>query len=439
MMKVRFYRFSVPVLLAIGFGCHGTEPAGESPSAPTAVAVPEPSPEAAPPATAEDVIRQVADFYKSKATIRVEDQATVLTRVAESEYEVTVNRALVFARPNQLVLRSDGGPGGIDVLSDGETLVIYASMLNAYAASDAPPTCDELLADPAIDMFSNGGLFVLALLGTDPYAQLMDDVMDVEYLGREPYQDGEAHRLSFATPERTWEMWVDSGAEPVVRQVVVDISRSMMEMLELGGQQGLEGLEVTVTERFENWVFDEAVEPDEFAFQPPPDAQRQDHLFAMTPAEPPQRQEPRPTPSLIGEAAPEVELQRMDGTTATLAAHRGQEVVLLDFWATLCPPCREAMPVLDDLAEEYADRGVVLYAVNQGEEVEQITAFLDEHDLQLNVALDPEHQVGAAFGIPGLPTLVVIDQEGVVQGFHVGFAPALKDSLIEELEELLAR
>ncbi len=438
-MKVPLYCLALAVLLVTCFGCHGTEPAADGPPASPPAAVPEPTADADEPVTAESLMHQVADFYKAKQTIRMEEEAVARTRVAGLENEVTVKRSLVFARPNRLALRSDAGPGGIDVLSDGETLTIYVSMLNAYAAQDAPPSCDELLADPTIDMISNGGLFVLSLLGTDPYARMMDDVVDARYLGLEPFGETQAHRLSFTAPKLSWELWVDSGTDPLVHQVVLDISQSMTEMLELGGQQGLEGLEVTVTEQYRNWAFDQEVEPDNFVFSPPPEAQRQDDLFAVTPGEPPQRERQSQAPELIGQPAPQVELNLLDGTTVNLEKHLGEHLVLLDFWATWCPPCREAMPVLDDLAQQYADRGLVVYAVNQGEAVEPIVAFLEEHDLQLTVALDPERQVGSAFGIRGLPTLVVIDQSGVVQGFHVGFAPALKDSLTEELEALLER
>ena len=71
---------------------------------------------------------------------------------------------------------------------------------------------------------------------------------------------------------------------------------------------------------------------------------------------------------MIGKPAPEFTLPLLDGGIFELAAHRGKEIVLLDFWATWCGPCRAAMPVLVDVAKEYADKGVRYYAIDLREE-----------------------------------------------------------------------
>jgi thiol-disulfide isomerase/thioredoxin len=131
-------------------------------------------------------------------------------------------------------------------------------------------------------------------------------------------------------------------------------------------------------------------------------------------------------------------VELLDGTAITLEQHRGQEIVLLDFWATWCGPCRRELPVLVEVAEQYRSRGVVLYAVNQGETPDEIRRFLDQAKLAVTVALDTADTGGSVYGVEGIPTLVVIDKQGIVQAVRVGFSPSLKAELTEQLDALLA-
>jgi len=113
-------------------------------------------------------------------------------------------------------------------------------------------------------------------------------------------------------------------------------------------------------------------------------------------------------------------------------------VVILDFWASWCPPCVRGLPVVTKAANEYKDKGVVFYAVNVREDRQTIGKFLDEKKLDCPVALDKDGKVGDLYGVEGIPQTVLIGKDGRVQSVHVGFAPQVEKTLREELDALVA-
>jgi thiol-disulfide isomerase/thioredoxin len=147
---------------------------------------------------------------------------------------------------------------------------------------------------------------------------------------------------------------------------------------------------------------------------------------------------PRGDHPLRGKPAPAIALDTLDGGELDLAALQGEKIVLLDFWATWCGPCRSSMPAVAEVAREFADRDVVLYAVNQNEDPQLIRAFLDDMKLDVNVALDPAYQAGRAYEVTGIPQLVIVGKDGIVQAVHVGAAPGLKRELRHQLDTLVS-
>lgn len=126
-----------------------------------------------------------------------------------------------------------------------------------------------------------------------------------------------------------------------------------------------------------------------------------------------------PTP---GTELPHLTLAMLEGPPIELEALKGN-VVLLDFWATWCPPCVESMPVVERVSRELAPRGVVAIAVNKDDAPRRealVRHFLEKHGLEnLPVALD-DGPVASTFGITGLPTLVVLGRDGKVAATHLG-------------------
>ncbi len=118
------------------------------------------------------------------------------------------------------------------------------------------------------------------------------------------------------------------------------------------------------------------------------------------------------------EPAPEFELQALSGETVSLSDFNGKPV-LLNFWATWCPPCVQEMPLLQEISDGYAGELVVL-AVNGGDSMEQIRAFAEAYEYTLMFLADPEKALSLEYSVRGFPTTFFIDTEGFIQGTYIG-------------------
>ena len=120
-----------------------------------------------------------------------------------------------------------------------------------------------------------------------------------------------------------------------------------------------------------------------------------------------------------GQAAPDFTLDALQGPPIHLADQTGQ-VVIVNLWATWCPPCRAEMPMLDAFQAVYVGQGVTVLAVNSEEDVQTVQDFITKNGFTFQVLLDPQAEMQVRFGVLGLPTTFVIDRQGVIQAIHLG-------------------
>lgn len=116
--------------------------------------------------------------------------------------------------------------------------------------------------------------------------------------------------------------------------------------------------------------------------------------------------------------APDFKLENLNGETVALSDYRGS-VVLVNFWATWCPPCRAEMPLLQEVADRY-DQEMVVFAVNSGEEEAVVRNFVETTGLDLLFLLDPNNSVATLYRVRGFPTSLFIDEDGILQATHIG-------------------
>jgi thiol-disulfide isomerase/thioredoxin len=114
-------------------------------------------------------------------------------------------------------------------------------------------------------------------------------------------------------------------------------------------------------------------------------------------------------------------LPDMDGELHTLQDYRGK-VVLINFWATWCPPCRREMPALEALHQKLGDQPFAVLAVNQWEDADHVFAYMGDLNVfpSFPILFDPESRVSADFGVKGLPTSFLLDKQGRVVFRAVG-------------------
>jgi cytochrome c biogenesis protein CcmG, thiol:disulfide interchange protein DsbE len=118
----------------------------------------------------------------------------------------------------------------------------------------------------------------------------------------------------------------------------------------------------------------------------------------------------------------------------SLQALRGK-IVLMDFWASWCGPCRQTLPAVEQLARESAKKNLVVLGINQGESPETIRQFFSGHDPAYSILSDIDGKVSSELGVDGLPTLIVLDTQGKLRGSISGAATyARLERLVAEAE-----
>lgn len=144
--------------------------------------------------------------------------------------------------------------------------------------------------------------------------------------------------------------------------------------------------------------------------------------------------------NLVGQKAPAFSLTTLDGKPVSLASLKGK-VVLLDFWASWCGPCRKSMPHMEQTWQKYQAKGLVIIGVNVDKEPEKAKAFLAK--LAQNVtpsyplAMDPTAKVLGAYQVMSMPTAFLIGKDGVVLQKFVGFSDRIAGDLEAELVKVL--
>ena len=139
---------------------------------------------------------------------------------------------------------------------------------------------------------------------------------------------------------------------------------------------------------------------------------------------------------LVGTKAKDFKLAMLDGSSFQLSEHRGK-VIVLDFWATWCGPCVQALPDVIAATGSFDPEDVVFIAVNQGEGAEDVQPFVEGRQWTMPVGLDGDSSVGNKFGVSAIPQTVIIGRDGNIARLEVGGSDNLKEKLTTAIGEVL--
>ncbi|WP_416240394.1 TlpA family protein disulfide reductase [Marinobacter sp. F3R08] len=138
----------------------------------------------------------------------------------------------------------------------------------------------------------------------------------------------------------------------------------------------------------------------------------------------------------INVPAPDFTLESRSGENLRLEEHRG-EVVMLNFWASWCGPCRQEMPLMDELYSQYKDLGFTILAVNVDENRAEAHRFLEKVPVNYPILYDPESSVSELYEVQAMPTTVMIDRDGNARYLHYGYQPGYEDDYEQQIRELV--
>jgi len=145
------------------------------------------------------------------------------------------------------------------------------------------------------------------------------------------------------------------------------------------------------------------------------------------------------TSTLTGKPAPEFSLPTLDKKDVKLAEQKGK-VVMLDFWATWCPPCRASLPHVQKLAsdEALAKKGLVVWVVNDKEDEPTVTKFMKENNYTFTVPMDKPADVLKKYLVRGIPTTVIIGRDGTIRNVFIGYGAPTAKQIDQAVEKALA-
>jgi len=350
--------------------------------------------------------QQLPGFSVTVASIIHIDNSPLMQKTRE-EFSVAMQR------PNRLAVVHKKGTMGPMVVCDGKKIATYHPQLNQYVLKPAPSKFDDIFGrgSEAGAVIQQAIPLLDVLLSSNPYELFFKDIQNSKYLGTETVHGTNCHHLKYTKGTLDWHLWVEAGKEPLLRKIAAEV------------------VQATVRAKFEwefsNWVVNNPAGQGRFQFEPPPGA-RAVRKFGEN--------------KLVGREAPNFKAALVDGGQMELAQHKGKHVVILDFWAVRCPPCRAALPVISKIAQDYKDKGVVLYTINEEDGPDKIRRFLESIGVKATAAI-PKRGFGAMpsqlYAVEGIPQTVIIGKKGMIQSIHIGYHEGTGGQLIEELETLL--
>ena len=139
---------------------------------------------------------------------------------------------------------------------------------------------------------------------------------------------------------------------------------------------------------------------------------------------------------LAGRPAPDFALKSSSGENLRLSEYRG-DVVMINFWATWCGPCRQEMPLLDELYSRYQRVGFSLLGVNIDDDSRRAMQMVQELGVQFPVLFDENKEVSKLYEVEAMPVTVLVDREGRVRHVHHGYKPGYEEKYLTEIRSLL--
>ncbi len=388
---------------------------------------------------AREVLDAFGKFYAGQQSFRV--KVTISLTVEQKGQTQSQEFVQTFAveKPNRFSYALDSQQGKANIVSDGKEISLFMSTHDKYAVEEAPATFAALFQNPIVlgsIGFGNAGGVMVAIVSDDPGGSMLGGTETVEYGGVVDLDGVKCHLIKATQEQFDWELWIDAGAKPLVRQFKPDLAKAFARLAKSQDQPSpFAEMKITNIVNYADWEFNPTFDEAAFTFKTPEGAERVDSMMELVTGQAQRESEPH---VLLGKPAPQIELELLEGGHLNLASLKGEKIVILDFWATWCGPCVKAMPIIEKVVAKYKAKGVELYAVNLQEGADEIKTFLEENKLpEVAVALDKDAKTAREYQAAAIPQTVIIGKDGIVQVVKIGLLPNLEEALTKDIEALL--
>jgi thiol-disulfide isomerase/thioredoxin/outer membrane lipoprotein-sorting protein len=380
---------------------------------------------------ARELLTKMADTYAAAKTYEDVGELYYVTESnGQKEESPGYPYSVSFERPNKFRIHAYG----VNILSDGKLIRATLPGIEQILTLPAPPKIaltdvlgDELLAKAASGGISSTPLPVIRLLIADHHLPGFDPGDRVSMLSDEKLGDITCKRVAATTREGEAVYWIDPETHLLQR-----MEFATAHILDSQKAQGGNVDSLKIWADFKSGRFNHEIEATAFEFEAPKNAQLVKRFL------PPPPQPPSP---LLGEEAGQFSFASFDdGGTVDRESLKGK-VAVFDFWATWCGWCFRGMPNVEKVYNKFKDnKNVAIYAVDTDDERisdDDVKKSFAEAKLHVPIARDRNKFNESAFSVEGLPTMVVIDGNGIIQHVHVGFDPNLEKELTDVIERLL--
>ena len=350
---------------------------------------------------ARRILDNVARTYRGLSSFHFQGEVGVDMSRAGAHQTMSFPIVAAAAKPNRSRTEMQNPMMGMIIINDGQTLITYAQQVNQYTKKAAP------VPNPAAD---SAGAIAGPASPLSRYFTISRSLKDARWT-REQALELSGKRVTCDVVEADYEhpggmsatyspttFWIERARSIVLRE-------STHVHVEGADQGGTADLAQTTTYTIAR--VNEKLPDSLWVFRPPAGASEVTSFQTET------------TPDLSGQKAADFTLTDVSGKSLKLSALRGK-VVLLDFWATWCGPCRIEMPSIQRFHHEFKDKGLVVLGINQGETAMVVQPFLKRNGFDFRILLDQTRTVSQKYQVSGIPTLFIIDKEGTIRAHFVG-------------------
>ena len=365
-----------------------------------------------PELSAQQILEKTAENYRGVTGYAFTGSVVTHMVIQDQVQDIVNSIVAVYGGPGRSRFEVDTPSDRTVLVTAGDSTFTYASALAQYSVQPATVQAAAMAGLPALDP--------AAAHPFAGYGRLADHVAEARLVGQDT-----ASVNGKTIPTYVVDIQYDTTVAPPsptgVLQKPKRLTIDAREFLVVGDETSLERshpalpkpIHIEQSARYSGVSWN-APQPDSmFAFNAPPSAAR-----VIRVGEPGGGMEEEES-ALTGKPADDFTLPDLKGVKRALSSHRGK-VVLLDFWATWCGPCRREMPIIAKLSERYAKRGLVVYGVNCSEPHAKAKAFVDKYGYTFPMLLDRDGSVQTRYQITAIPTVFIVDKKGTISAHLIG-------------------